>query len=114
MAEIDDETLGIADQAKMAMEQLREVVSDILCERLEPEQCEELAERLSEGRWTHDFPITPEHARKLGLVAAENIPRSMLQLMELYPQPIRRQPSVEYLPGPRKRRQRRDPESAGE
>jgi hypothetical protein len=29
------------------------------------------------------------------------MPAEILQLMSLYPQPERRQPSVEYLPGPR-------------
>ncbi|HTG18241.1 MAG TPA: hypothetical protein VK747_23560 [Blastocatellia bacterium] len=33
----------------------------------------------------------------------------MLKLMALYPQPTRTQPSVEYLPGPRTRREAASP-----
>jgi ClpP class serine protease len=114
VADVSDETLILADQAAMALDQLRDLVGEILSERLEPERCRELAERLSEGRWTHDFPITVEHARKLGLTVGCEIPRAVLQLMELYPQPVRRSPSVEYLPGPRKARPHREAPAADE
>ncbi|HYS09780.1 MAG TPA: hypothetical protein VEP66_13595, partial [Myxococcales bacterium] len=48
-----------------------------------------------------DFPITLEVARQLGLKVSSDMPGEILQLMSLYPQPVRRQPSVEYLPGRR-------------
>ena len=101
-AEIDDETLILADQARMAMDQLRDLVGEILCERMDASRCRELAEKLSDGSWTHDFPITPEHARKLGLEVGTDIPNSIVELMSLYPQATRRQPSVEFLPWPQK------------
>jgi hypothetical protein len=41
-----------------------------------------------------------ERALALGLRASDKIPEEMLQLMQLYPPPTRRQPSVEYLPLP--------------
>jgi hypothetical protein len=52
------------------------------------------------GTWTHDYPITCERARALGLPVNTNMPENILRLMELYPQPMRRQPSVEYVPLP--------------
>ena len=103
VAEVDDETLILADQARMAMDQLRDLVSEILCERMDSGHCHELAEKLSDGRWTHDFPITPEHARKLGLQVGTEMPDTILDLMGLYPQATRRQPSVEFLPGPERK-----------
>ncbi len=48
--------------------------------------------------WTHDHPITYETARSFGLPVRSDIPSEFLDLMHLYPQPVRRQPSVEYLP----------------
>ena len=42
-----------------------------------PEQAAALAEKLSTGTWTHDYPI-----------------------MGLFPQPTRTRPSVEYVPLP--------------
>lgn len=50
--------------------------------------------------WTHDYPITFERARELGLHVRSDMPENMLRLMQLYPQPLRRQPSVEYTPIP--------------
>ena len=100
IAEIDDETLILADQAEMAVAQLRESVKELLCDRFAPDRCDELAARLSEGRWTHDYPITPEEARKMGLNVTTAIPEEFFQLMSLYAQPLRRRPSVEYLPTP--------------
>ena len=48
-----------------------------------------------------DYPITYEEATKLGFHVAVNMPPELYQLMSLYPQPIKQQPSVEYLPVPR-------------
>jgi hypothetical protein len=42
-----------------------------------------------------------EEAQRLGLNVRSDIDADVLQLMTLYPQPIRRQPTVEYLPGQR-------------
>jgi len=41
-----------------------------------------------------------ERARELGLHVRSEMPENLLHLMQLYPQPTRRQPSVEYLPLP--------------
>jgi ClpP class serine protease len=100
--ELDDETLILADQAEMAVRQLRQTVEELLCQRLDPEACEKLAAQLSEGHWTHDYPILPEAAREMGLPVSTAMPTEVLELMALYAQPIRGRPSVEYLPQPRR------------
>jgi hypothetical protein len=56
---------------------------------------------MSEGRWTHDFPITFEEAQSLGLRVSKGLPEELYQLMSLYPQPVKRQPTVEYSPLPK-------------
>lgn len=43
-------------------------------------------------------PITYETVKSYGLPARSDIPADLLDLLSLYPQPVRRQPSVEYLP----------------
>jgi hypothetical protein len=68
-----------------------------------PEKAEELAALLSTGTWTHDYPLTFERSRELGLRVSSDIPTIFMDLIGLYPQPVRRQPTVEYLPGPRRR-----------
>jgi ClpP class serine protease len=95
---IDDETLVLADQAEKAIPQVRESVRELLADKTTPEKADELARLLSEGTWTHDHPITFETARAFGLPVRSDIPPEFLDLMSLYPQPVRRQPAVEYLP----------------
>jgi len=101
IAEIKDDTLILADQAEKALNQVRESVKQLLITKTSPEKAEELSRMLSEGRWTHDHPITFETAKEFGLPARSDIPPEFLDLMSLYPQPVRRQPTVEYLPEPR-------------
>lgn len=102
VAEVEDETLILADQAEMARRQLHTLVIELVRERLDPARANELATQLASGRWTHDYPIPPEEAHALGLPISTEMPPDVLQLMALYPQPVRRQPAVEYLPGPRR------------
>ncbi len=98
---IDDETVMLGDQAEKAIEQVRECVRELLSEHLSDEDAQRLAKTLSEGIWTHDHPITYEKAQELGLLVKGEVPKDVMRLMALYPQPMRRQGSVEYLPGRR-------------
>ena len=98
VAEIDDKTLILADQAEKAMAQVCKSVRELLAAKSPEGKAEELARLLSEGTWTHDHPITYETAQSFGLPVRCDIPSGFLDLMNLYPQPVRRQPTVEYLP----------------
>lgn len=98
--EVDDQTLILADQAEKAITQVRESVKELLANKFSAEKSEELARLLTEGTWTHDYPITYEAAKQFGLPIRSDIPREVLELMRLFPQPFRQQPTVEYLPVP--------------
>jgi len=100
---IDDRTLILADTAEKAIQQVQSAVKEILSGRYPEDKAEELARILTEGRWTHDYPITYEEAKRLGLNVSAEMPREVLQLMQLYPQPVRQARTVEYLPFPRHR-----------
>ena len=102
VAEVDDQTLILADVAEKAVAQLRESARELLTRSQTSEKAKELAELLATGTWTHDFPITVDVARRLGLKVSSEMPAEILQLMSLFPQPLRRQPSVEYIPAPRR------------
>jgi len=104
ISDIDDKTWILADVGKKAIEQIRGEVKSLLEGRYSAEKAEELARMLTEGRWTHDYPITYEVATSLGLHVIKGIPPELYQLMSLYPQPVKHQPSVEYTPLPRSRR----------
>ncbi len=99
--EIDDQTLILADQAEKAIAQVRENLKDLLMKHYDEEKAQEIATVLSEGRWTHDYAITFEEAKKLGLNVSPDMPEAILELMELFPQPVRQVPTVEYIPVPR-------------
>jgi ClpP class serine protease len=101
LADIDDRTWILADVGRKAMDQLLEHLKQLLAEHFPPERAEELARTMSEGRWTHDFPITFEEAQTLGLRVTKGVPEELYQLMSLYPQPVKRQPTVEYSPLPK-------------
>ena len=105
IAEIDDETLVMADVGRKAIAQVKQSASDILKKRLPPDKADALAEKLSTGTWTHDFPLFAATAKELGLPVSTDMPDDVLELMKLYPQPVRMQGGggVEYLPIPRQR-----------
>ncbi|HEY2732121.1 MAG TPA: hypothetical protein VGK52_19405 [Polyangia bacterium] len=53
---------------------------------------------LSSGTWTHDHPIRFDEATRLGLKVSSEMPHEVMQLMSLFAQPMRHQPSVQYVP----------------
>ncbi len=96
---VDDQTLILADVAEKAINQVRSLVAWLLEDKLGRERAEEVARILTEGRWTHDYPITVEVARELGLPVSTDVPAEVYQLMELFPQPLKtRTQSVEFFP----------------
>jgi ClpP class serine protease len=113
IADVDDQTLILADVAEKALVQLRESARELLTRSQSPEKAAELAELLATGTWTHDFPITVDVAQRLGLKVRSDIPEEVLELMSLFPQPMRRQPSVEYIPTRRHAEQPASPTGRG-
>jgi ClpP class serine protease len=101
IADIDDDTLVKADIARKAIAQVKQAVHDLLLRRLPADAAESLAEKLSLGTWTHDFPISATLAKELGLPVSTEMPVEILELMQLHPQPVRLQGGgVEYIPVP--------------
>lgn len=98
--QICDDTLIKADIARKAINQVKDTVKNILKERISPEVAENLADILASGRWTHDYPISTEEVRQLGLPVSTDVPDEVYQLMNLFPQAGVGRPSVEYVPLP--------------
>jgi ClpP class serine protease len=97
-AQVSDEMLVRADVAAKARNQVASFVTQVLLKHLPPDKASALALTLSDGRWTHDFPITVEAARQLGLPVSVDMPPLIYQLMDLYPQDGTNRPSVLYVP----------------
>jgi ClpP class serine protease len=95
----DDETLILGDIARKAIVQVRDTVVELVRDRM-PDEAESLAAMLSEGRWTHDFPIRLEQAIQLGLPVSDAVPEGVYELMERYQRRAQRRPSVEFIPTP--------------
>jgi ClpP class serine protease len=99
--EVDDETLIMADIARKAVGQIRSLIIAILSHgQMARDKAENLAELLSSGIWTHDYPIGVQAAKEMGLPVNTEIPQEVYQLMNLFPQAGRGRPSVMYIPMP--------------
>ena len=95
---LDDRTLILADVAEKAVRHMKQVVRDLLTERMGQKDADSLAEELAGGHYTHDDPITVDEARKLGLPVETGLPEEVYELMALFRQAGRRRPSVQYVP----------------
>lgn len=94
--QVKDNTLVLVDIARKALKQLTELLKD----KMDLSKVQELAHVLSSGLWTHDYPITIEKLKGFELPVRVGLPREVYTLMELYPQPSQRRPSVQYIPMP--------------
>jgi len=96
----EDHTIIMGDVARKAIQQVNTTVYELLLEHQSPERAAELAKMFSEGRWTHDYPISFEEAREMGLPVSSEVPQEVYQLMEYYPQTKQQRPGVEFIPMP--------------
>ncbi len=97
---LDDRTLLLADIAEKSLRHMKQVVRNLLVDRLDADRADSIAEELAGGHYTHDDPITVAEARAFGLPVATGLPSEAYDLMELFPQEGRRRPSVQFGPLP--------------
>jgi len=92
-----DLTLVLADVSEKALDQVKRGAVELMTPRLDQAKAEELAAKLAGGHWTHDYALTATEATKIGLPVTVGMPREVMELMKLYPQPVQRS-GVEFLP----------------
>jgi len=97
---VDDQTLILADVAEKAIRQTKELVVELIKDKVGEEKARQIADRLVGGYYTHDYPITVNELREMGLKVSTNVPPEVYDLMALYPQARASRPGVEYLPYP--------------
>jgi len=107
---ISDEMLILADVAQKARVQVAGFITQVLMKHMPEKKAVQVATILSEGRWTHDFPLIVPVVRELGLNVTTNMPRLVYDLMDLYPQGNGARPSVMVVP---MRKSRDDREASG-
>ncbi len=105
IAEIDDQTLIMADLSRKAMAQVQRFVRTLLQDavpqqKIDPSKIDGIVSWLTTGQVTHDYPITVEEATDMGLPVTAGLPKIIYNLMDLYPQPQGGRPSVQYIPMP--------------
>ncbi len=98
--DIDDQTFILADVAGKALRQIKVTVKNFLLKHMDEEQAEKTAEKLTQGTWTHDYPIDVREMAEMGINVNTDMPPDVYTLMSLFPQPRSARPSVEYNPGP--------------
>ncbi len=102
--DIDDQTLILADVSLKAIKQMKDYLRNLLTTKgMDEEKAERIAQELAEGKFTHDYPLTVDYLKELGLPVSTDVPQEVYDLMELYEQPVGAQPpSVQYIPVPYK------------
>ena len=95
-----DRVLLTPEEAAEALAIGRCTVYDLIRDKLPEERAADLARLLTQGTWTHDYPIDVEQLKAFGLTVRTDLPMEVYELMRLYPQPAQRRPSVEYIPMP--------------
>jgi ClpP class serine protease len=95
--QVFDLTLILADVSEKALDQVKRGAVELLTPQMEEGAARALAEKLAGGHWTHDYALTAEEARTLGLPVKVGMPSQVLDLMKLYPQPVQ-QSGVDFLP----------------
>jgi ClpP class serine protease len=95
---VADEVLILADVAQKARNQVLSFVTQVLLKHMPEKKALQIATVLTEGRWTHDYPITVQAAEELGLKVSTDMPRTVYELMDFYPQGGGVRPSVWYVP----------------
>lgn len=98
--EMDDTTLILADVSQKAIRQVENTIYNLLVDEMPEDKSRDIARAFSQGLWTHDYPIKVDELIKMGIPVKEGLFPEVYQLMELYPQPAGRRPSVQYIPLP--------------
>jgi len=98
--EIDDKTLIFAEEARKAMNQMRNLLKKILEGKCGGEKLDSITEEFLSGKYTHDHPFMAEQAQSLlGECVQTDVPEEVYALMDLYRMEAgRSRPGVEYVP----------------
>lgn len=102
LKDIEDQTIILADIAQKAIDQMKSYLLWLLTQNgIEEEKAKRIADELATGKYTHDYPLTVEYLKSIGLNVNTEVPEEVYALMELFPQPVGSQvPSVQYIPVP--------------
>jgi ClpP class serine protease len=87
-SDLDDATLMMAEDARKSQVEARAFLERILVRSVDPLRVRELATALTDGRWTHDFPISATRAREMGLRVSTDMPPEITKIVSIQPRQI--------------------------
>ncbi|MCR4324427.1 MAG: hypothetical protein NUV69_01945 [Candidatus Curtissbacteria bacterium] len=96
----DDKTLIYGDIAQKAQNQIYEATQNLLLKHFSKNKAVKIAQILTSGRRTHDYPIFVEELKVIGLPVSDKIPEEIYSLMKLYPKEKYASRGVEFIPAP--------------
>jgi ClpP class serine protease len=80
---VQDDTIMLADMAEKATNQVRAMAQALLTDKMGQQRATEIATIMTEGRWTHDYPLHYEALQELGFNVSNDLPAEIWQLLEL-------------------------------
>lgn len=83
----EDKFLALGDISRKALVQVKDTAKELLDGKISETDREKIADTLSKGTWTHDYPLTYERAKELGLPVSNEFPFEIIKFMRLYKQP---------------------------
>ncbi len=81
----DDKTLILGDVAEKAIAQMKVLVSGIMLDKMGDIKSKELAAKLCDGTWTHDYGINLQRALELGFHVDSMMPKYISKIAETFP-----------------------------
>ncbi|MCF8039434.1 MAG: ATP-dependent Clp protease proteolytic subunit [Desulfohalobiaceae bacterium] len=98
VADVEDHTLILEDISTKAIDQVNGLVFSLLKDKHPAKKAKEIADVLTTGHFTHDYPINIDRAKQMGLTVSTDMPKSVYNLMQLYAPEGSGRPSVNYIP----------------
>ena len=87
----------MASLASQATKQINDLIVELIQDRLGKSKSKKIADFLTKGEKTHDYPITAKEAKELGLNIDTKIRPEVYRLMDTYK--VFKQPGVDVLYG---------------
>lgn len=92
---VSDDTMMLAELGEQATRQIANTILELLKGRVPPKKAKKIAEFLTKGDKTHDYPISHEEAKKLGLHIKTGVMREVYRLLDTYK--LYKKPGVDVL-----------------
>ena len=99
VANIEDETLVLADISQKVLDQMRKQACELMQGNYSHDGSCAISDLLASGKWSHDYPITVPEAKELGLNVSTDMPADIVDMTLRFAATDARRPSVFFTAG---------------